>query len=73
MEKREKIKSGLIISSELATGFILLYVASLHIPGLSATRPEAIITAMIAGIAIMGGFTSFLIVRGMDKILSEMR
>ena len=60
---REKIKNGLIISSELAAGFILLYVASLRIPGLSATRPEAIITAMLAGIGIMGGIVSFLLIR----------
>ncbi len=71
METQEKIKNGLIISSELAAGFILLYIAFLHIPGLSATRTEAVITGMIAGIAIMGGVVSFLIIREVNKILSS--
>ncbi len=73
MEKQEKIKNGLIISSELAAGFILFYIGSLRIPGLSATHLEAVITGMVAGISIMGGIASFLIIRGMNKIISEIR
>ena len=74
MEEVKKIKNWLTISSELAAGFIFLYIASLHIPGLSATRAQAIITAMVAGMVIMGGIASFLAIRMVDeigRILSE--
>ncbi len=69
MDTIDKI-SWLVISSELAVGLILLYTAFLRIPGLSATRPEAVITSMIAGFAIMGGIASFLALRTTNKIRS---
>jgi uncharacterized membrane protein YecN with MAPEG domain len=71
MELQDKTKHTLMISSEFAVGFILLYTTFLHIRGLSATRPEAVITGMVAGFIIMGGIVSFLLIRAMDKILTK--